>query len=309
MVDYRDPDLILEEIRDLENVIISNKELLKKYPTDLALKLSLDQAEFRKNNLISELQESLQHSRCHTLKYIIDTSVNKINLDIFVNSLESIKKLVDKTFEVMTKKTEQKFDLYFNTVFGSSFGILLSTSYDDKLFGSYYENAFGSVFEMLNAITVEGEDKIHSIIQEKLKGNRKLIRKYSNFFESVSNSLSAVRLEWREPNNNTHKVKIEFDKAKKLYSLFKEHEKHEEEVIELLGFIKGLSLINYTIEFQKSTQQKKEVIKARFDKNMSEAVKTCLDVLSKAKFKVSIELNEITEEEKKKWELLEIQKL
>lgn len=306
MAEYRDPDLILEEIIDLENVIISNKELLRKFPTDLALKSSLDQAEFRKNSLISELQESLQHSHCHILKYIIDTSVKKINLDIFVNSLESLKKLVDKTFEVMSKKTEQKFDLYFNTVFSGSFGILLSTSYDDKLFGS---NAFGSVFEMLNAITVEGEDKIHSIIQEKLKGNRKLIRKYSNFFESVSNSLSAVELEWREPNNNAHKVKIEFDKAKKLYSLFKEYEKHEEEVIELLGFIKGLSLINYTIEFQKSTQQKKEVIKARFNKNMSEAVKSCFDVLSKAKFKVSIELNEITEEEKKKWELLEIQKL
>lgn len=306
MSDYRDPDLIVEEIRDLENVIISNNELLKKYPTDLALKSSLEQAEFRKNNLISELQKSLQHSRCHILKYIIDTSVKKINLDIFVNSLESFKKLVDKTFEVTTKKTEQKFDLYFNTVFSGSFGILLSTSYDDNLFGS---KPFGSVFEILNEITVESEDKIHSIIQEKLKGNRKLIRKYSNFFENVSNSLSAVELEWKEPNYNVHKVKIEFDKAKKLFSLFKEHEKHEEEILDLTGFVKGLSLISYNIEFQKGTQQRKEIIKARFDKNISETVKSCFDMLSKAKFKVSIELNEITEEEKKKWELLEIQKL
>lgn len=309
MIEYRDPDLILDEIRDLENVIITNRDMLKKYPTDLALKSSLDQAEFRKNNLVSELQESIQHSRCHVLKYIIDASVSKINLDVFVNSLESLKRLVDKTFEVVTNKKEQQFELYFNTVFSGSFGILLSTPYDDKLFGSSYENAFGAVFEMLKAITVDSEDKIHTTIQDKLRGNRKLIRKYSNFFESVTNSLNAVELEWREPNKNIHNIKIEFDKAKRLYSLFKEHEKHEEEIVELTGYVKGLSLINYSVEFQKSIQQRKEIIRARFDKKLSEEVKSCLDVLSKAKFKMSIELNEITEEEKKKWELLEIQKI
>ncbi|MCG6553564.1 MAG: hypothetical protein L7F77_14670 [Candidatus Magnetominusculus sp. LBB02] len=56
----RNSGLIREEIRDLEDIINSSIELLTKYPDDFALKLSLEQAQFRKKGLAAELEQSNQ---------------------------------------------------------------------------------------------------------------------------------------------------------------------------------------------------------------------------------------------------------
>ncbi|MBT9167553.1 MAG: hypothetical protein DDT19_00891 [Syntrophomonadaceae bacterium] len=59
MANHEDLNLILEEIRDLEDVILLHKELIEKYPTNnIALRISLEQAELRKNDLVAELRST-----------------------------------------------------------------------------------------------------------------------------------------------------------------------------------------------------------------------------------------------------------
>ena len=125
------------------------------------------------------------------------------------------------------------------------------------------------------------------------------------FFKKIHQNDKKVQIVWTSPISKELKsIIVEPEKAKTLYSRFSQKEKSEE-TVELLGILKGLSLIRYKVEFVKDSEGK-DVITAKFDETLSEEVKDGLDKYVIARFKVSIEFNESKDEEEKKYELVSI---
>lgn len=298
----RTPESISEEIRDLENVIISAKSMLDKYPDDFALQISLDQSQSRKKLLLSELDASLAEHRKHAIKYIIKNNGESVDLDVLINGLSSFKNLLNKTFEVVCSKP---IELRFDAVFSSSFGILLSTPIDQSLLQGDYESGFKTVFETINEIGRDNAD-IHSIVNKKLRGNKRLVKRFSVFFDTIASADKTVEIKWTDHYRTETNVKIDTERASYLYHVFKDHGKVEPEFIDVVGSIKGMSLISGKIEFQRTDGKKKIVYKALFNDEMLSTIKELFNKPSRAVFKIEKEINEITEDEIRRYELVSI---
>lgn len=300
----RKPNIILQEIQDLDSIITNTKELIPKFPDDKLLILTIEQAENRKIYLLQEFEKSLAIHRRHSIKFIFTNVKENLGVESLVGNLQTFKILVDRTFEHILCKKRNKIPIYFNTVFSGSFGIYLSTPYDSEFF-SVHDDAFEFIINTINEILQSEKSKVRDIIKSKFKDDKKLIRKYNNFFKNVVETQESVKIEWKSPNKKEEILNLEYEKAQKLYNLFSEHEKYEEVEIELFGIVKGISLIHYFIEFKKDLLGK-QVIKIRFDKSLSEKVIPTFNMNVIAKITQKIELNEITEEEIKAYSLIDI---
>ena len=108
----RQPEIITREIQDLDKICLNTKELSLQFPNDNILRLNIEQSEFRKENLIIELDESLQFYGRHSLKYIFKDIKEKIHLDILLENLSSFKVLIDKTLEKVTDGKSNHLPIY-----------------------------------------------------------------------------------------------------------------------------------------------------------------------------------------------------
>ncbi|MBO0592866.1 hypothetical protein I2486_15785 [Cellulophaga sp. E16_2] len=301
----RFPEIITREIQNLDKIILSSIELLNQFPTDDILRLNVEQSEFRKSELLIELEKSLEYYGQHSLKYIFQDIQDKIKLETLIDGLNSFKGLIDKTFEKVTNGKQNHLPVYFNTVFSGSYGIQLSTPFEEKILDHDFEKAIGETIEIVSDLISSSEDKIKETLQKDFGHNRTLLNKYSLFFKKIYQSNEPVRIEWKSPISNSKKeIIIEPEKAKFLHSYFSQNDKTEE-TIELIGILKGLSLLRFRVEFLKDVKGK-EVITAQFDEKLSEEVKDSLDKYVIAQFSVKIKYNELKDQEERKYELISI---
>jgi len=301
----RQPELIIKEIHDLEKIRLSAIYLFKQFPDDNILRLNVEQIESRKQLLINELEESLKFYGQHLIKYIFSDIKETIRLETLLEHLNSFKEIIDKTFEKVTFGKQNDLPIYFNTVFSGSYGILLSTPFEEKLLDHDYEKALGQTIEILNDLVNSKDEELDSVIEKDFGENRKLLNNYSFFFKKIYQNDKKIQIIWESPNSKEKKsLIIEPKRAKILHSRFSQKEKSEE-TIELSGILKGLSLIRYKIEFVKDAEGK-DIITAKFDESLSEEVKEALDQYVVARFKVIIECNDTKDEVEKKYELISI---
>jgi len=299
------PEIITREIQNLDRIILSSNELLQQFPQDNILRLNVEQAEFRKNELINELEASLERYGQHSIKYVFAGIKDKIKLEILIDGLNSFKGLIDKTFEKVTNNKNNHLPIFFNTVFSGSYGIQLSTPFEDKLFDHDYEKAINETISIVSDLIESDEQRIKETLEKDFGDNRKLLSKYSLFFNKIQQSNETIRIEWKSPITLEKKeLIIKPEKARLLHNIFNKKEE-KEDTIELFGILKGLSLLRYNVEFLKDVEGK-EVITAKFDEKISEEVKDSLDKYVIARFKVSIKYNELKDEEYKKYELISI---
>jgi hypothetical protein len=301
----RFPEIITREIQNLDKIILSSRELLKQFTNDNILRLNIEQAEHRKSELILELDTSLEYYGQHSLKYIFQGIQDKIKLETLIDGLNSFKGLIDKTFEKVTKGKSNHLPVYFNTVFSGSYGIQLSTPFEEKLLDHDFEKAIGETIGIVSDLISADENQIKETLQKDFGDNRTLLNKYSLFFKKIHQSNEPVKIEWNSPISNTKKeVIVEPEKAKFLHSYFSQNDETQE-TIELLGILKGLSLLRFRVEFLKDVEGK-EVITAKFDEKLSEEVKDSLDRYVIAQFSVTIKYNEVKDQEERKYELITI---
>lgn len=301
----RFPEIITREIQNLDKIILSSIELLNQFPKDDILRLNVEQSEFRKSELLIELETSLQYYGQHSLKYIFQDIQDKIKLETLIDGLNSFKGLIDKTFEKVTKGKHNHLPVYFNTVFSGSYGIQLSTPFEEKLLDHDFEKAIGETIGIVSNLILSSEDQIKETLQRDFGENRTLLNKYSLFFKKIHQSNEPIRIEWKSPITNTKKeIVVEPEKAKFLYSYFSQNDETKE-TIELIGILKGLSLLRFSVEFLKDVEGK-EVITAKFDEKLSEEVKDSLDRYVIAQFSVAIKYNEVKDQEERKYELISI---
>lgn len=301
------PELITREIQDLDKIRLSAIELSMQYPNDNLLRINIEQTETRKQLLINELDESLKFYGKHSIKYIFSDLKETIRLETLLEHLKSFKNLVDKTFEKVTFGKQNNLPINFNTVFSSSYGIQLSTPFEEKLLDHDYEKALGQTIGILSNLIDSSDEELNNVIEKDFGENRKLLNKYSLFFKKIYQYNKKIQIVWDSPITKEIKsLVIEPEKAKVLHSRFSQKE-ISEETIELLGILKGLSLIKFKVEFVKDVEGK-DVITAKFDESLTEEVKDALDKFVIARFKVNIMFNETKDEEEKKYELVSIQR-
>ncbi len=59
MTEPRHPDVVAKELNDVNQLLQQHAEMVEKYPTDSLLRLSYEQFEYRKRQLLKELHLSL----------------------------------------------------------------------------------------------------------------------------------------------------------------------------------------------------------------------------------------------------------
>lgn len=300
------PEIIRREIQNLDKIILSTKDLLLQFPHDDILNLNIEQAEFRKNELFFELENSLEKYGQHSLKYVFNGIQDKIKLELLVDSLNSFKGLIDKTFEKVTSGKSNHLPVYFNTVFSGSYGIQLSTPFEEKLFDHDYEKAIDEMVSIISDLIESEEAIINETLQKKIGENRTLLNKYSLFFKKIHQSNESISIIWKSPISNKKKeISVQPEKAKALFNIISKKEE-KEETLELIGILKGLSLLRYRVEFLKDVEDK-EVIIAKFDESLSEEIKDLIDRSVIAQFNMTTIFNELGDEVEKKYELIAIQ--
>lgn len=299
------PEIITREIQNLDKIVLSSKDLLLQFPNDEILRLNIEQTEFRKSQLLQELENSLDKYGQHSLKYIFKGIQDKIKLETLVDGLSSFKGLIDKTFEKISNGKSNHLPVYFNTVFSGSYGIQLSTPFEEKLFDHDYEKSIDETVTIISDLIQSDENEINQTLQRDFGDNRTLLNKYSLFFKKIHQSNEPVSIIWKSPITQKKKeVTVLPDRAKVLYNIFSKKEE-KEETIELIGILKGLSLLRYRVEFLKDVEGK-DVITAKFDESLSEEVKDSIDRYVIAQFNMTIIYNELKDEEEKKYELISI---
>ncbi|MEX2437985.1 MAG: hypothetical protein WD449_01895 [Candidatus Babeliales bacterium] len=303
----RDPDIITQEIQDLDSIILSANELSNQFPHDNLLRMNVSQSEHRKENLLRELEASLELYGRHSIKYIFKEVSNSIKVETFTDNLNAFKKIIDKTFEKITEGKSNNIPVYINAFFRGSYGIQLTTPFEEELFDQKYDKALNETFTVFLDLVSVDEIQINDVLEKNFGNDRSLLNKYSIFFKKVHQYNKEIHIEWKSPNTKkTLKTSITPEKANSLYNFFSKKESTEEEV-ELLGILKGLSLIRYKVEFI-SDPDGKAFITAKFDEKLTEEVIDSIDKYVYAKFSVTSKYNEAKDQLEKFYELNSIYK-
>ena len=174
------------------------------------------------------------------------------------------------------------------------------------MFHREYDLTFDLVMGTIQQITTMDDDvRASQFIKEATKDDKRLIKRFANFFRALADTHKSIRIDWHSPKQPGRVVELELAQSERLYRLFGEQERFEEEKVQLYGTIKGISLIRFYIEFKQDLKSK-QFIKAHFPEEMAESVKKGMDRLVLAQFNVRSELNEVTEEVVKRYELLSL---
>ncbi len=314
MAEPRESKIILKEISDIDDVIEKGKIALQKFPQDFGIIFMLKQDEARKTQLLEEYRESLSSMRIHVLDFVFEIHDKKIPLPIIIGALQELNQLLNKITEKIINKKFGKIELYLDAIFSGSYGVILSTPWDNKLFDSEYMGSFKILMDSVNQIFQKNNIiSIHDILKDTLKGDHETIRRYKKFFEAVKKTETSIRIKWKNPiEQKEYIARMDYDNLVHICN-FLSVEKPLEEFIDVLGKIKAIDLLQHTIKLQREDigdeierKKIKSIIQSKFQKELENEIKNIIDKSIKVKFKRTIEYNETTEEEIEKWELIKI---
>ena len=302
----RQPNLITREIQDLDKLYLVTQNFSEQFPDDKLLRLNLEQLTYRKKILLAELEQSLLANNQHSLQYIFKDSWGSLPVKTLTTNLSALSRLVDKNLYTATAGKKKHLPLYFNTVFSGSFGLQLSTAPEDKLIDQDYESAVGETIGTLEALTTTDKEELGGLLKQTFAHDAQLLNRFKGFFKTVALNGQEVEIRWASPVTATlQTVSIAPVKAEQLLVLFEQQETSTQE-IELLGIVKGVSLIRYWLEFVRDLEGR-DVIKAKFDKGLTDQVAPCLNRYVLAKFLVTTAFNEAKDEPEHTYELLTVQ--
>lgn len=302
----RIPDLIIDEIRDLNRLIITIKNVYKKSPEDFLLKL-LEEEYSNLNTLKIELKEASQKHRSHLLEYAFD---NVINLKVMSDCLSNINEVIYDTIRHLWQKVDIQFNFQLVGVLTGSFSALLSTCPEEDMFDNLYSESFDFFFDTINELNNHPDDtnKIAIYIKEKFRNNTDLVSKYQKLFENIKNSKKSVTFKWNNLEMKPRNVRVENQKASILSYLLKKRPEIKEEEIELLGTIKAIDLLDSKLGFiQEAIKDFPKKIKGiKFTADLVDDIKEHFDTPCTCLFEKTTKYNEVTGGEKIYWKLLHI---
>lgn len=285
------PEVITREIQNLDKTYLALRRTAGENQEDIALQLTLSGMMHRKRELLAELEQSLITNSRHSLQYIFKTKQEKLEIKALSDNLSSLGRLVDHKLNRATGGKEKHLPIYINTVFSGSFGVQLSTPTESKFLDQDFEKALGGTIDTLSTLVNASIDQIGDIVKQTLANDEPLINHFSSLLKNISLTGEDVEIRWFSPVTSTVKsVAITPSKAVQLRLIFAEHATKEEKVLRS-GIIKGVSLINYTVEFV-GDHPGQNHIKMEFDAALTNVVVEALNRRVTAHLLVATTYNE-----------------
>lgn len=289
------PDFLIARVMEIDDILKLTKRLIAENPDDGALKVSLRQDEAHRVKVVECLHRSLVEYRQHSVSYIFkDATPGAISLDTFLNGLQAFSSLVSSTFKELCGS---RMDLQFNTTFAGSFGVLLSTPFDEQFLESDFDRGLTAVFDTIEKIGEEGTDT-KDLLKKNLKGNRDLIHKFTNFFNGIVKTGSPVEIRWQGlTSDQPRSAFVPIERARRLHDLFAEHAKRDPETLILSGQIKGISLLRNVIDIQymiKGKQKPKTMANIPFSPELTALVKSAFDISATLTIQIDYDYNDLT---------------
>ena len=300
----REPEIIKQELRELELSMTSSKEWLLANSDDKLIQNLITQDEYRKEQLHFELEESYRYYHYHFLKYAIKTE-DSVEISSLNNLLSAFKGVLNTTLEHLRGKNKN-LNLYFDAVYQGSFGILLSTDQDDFLLAGEIEETFSSFFDSIEKLNTY---QLNADVLNIFDKNKPLMRKYRTFYRSITTAESPVEISWGSHlSKSSNKYEINNIKAKNMYKILGDADHPETQEIIESGTIQGISLIDKTLQFVPSKKEGTK-IKLDFSKEFCNQIKSLLGESAKIKYKIVTAYDEVKDRIITTKSLLEFEKI
>jgi hypothetical protein len=302
----RHPNLILEELSDLYELIRENETLLSKYSDKFSLRVRQRNFKEREAYLLIELRNSFERFRFDSFDFIIDGAPvegHRISLSFFGNLMGNLQDIVSSISQSLSGKATFKgaipneilrasqLDLVATGI--GSFRFIVS-SHEPQITDSSAKMAFQRFSDLIEC--EDDRDKIR-VVSDEL--GKRVIIKYRDFLESLYKNKADILLYDKVTTGNFKTQKISSELAKRIYDVILEAENIPEEFFVYKGFMGEISLFYFTFGFL--IEESGTIITGKFDKALVNEVKKRLDTFTTAKFKVSTTINELDFSEKKEW--------
>lgn len=308
--DCRDPSIIQEELSDLETLIRKKETLVSKYPDKYSLKVVYQSLKDREEHLLLELKGSYGRHQMDTFDFVLDGDVvdkHSISLSFFgdfVSYLQDVvasiaQSLIDKPTLKGTISKEilnaSRLDLVATTT--GSFRFVLS-SHQPQLVESIAKKALQQFTNLADC--EDDKDKIKNMTEN--LGIR-AIRKYQNFLEVLYKNNANVKMYDKIVPDGFHTKEITSDMAERIYNVISEVAELPAESFTYYGKLTGVNIRSYTFEFV--LDENNEIIKGTFEYSLADEIKKRLDTNTTIKFNVSTIFEDVFNEEKKEWQIVD----
>lgn len=314
-MDFRDPNLIEEELKDTRELISLNEELLVKFSDeeDPALEFNLDYLKERENELINELNNSNEHYNMDSFIVVINEKNPPLKDVLEVsNSFQELLYPLAKAEKDPVKRNAQipidlknSVTLGLNKALAGSLRLYLKTdplkTDPQKKFVTKLQTAITN----LNKLIECGKDEKLLKEQTKKLGTQS-IDKYKNFLEVLSKKEFDIILFDKDPQNEkfsknlkTQKITQEF--AESTYQVITKTEKPKTEIINLEGELGLIDMFSKTFKIKDSNNKKVQV---KFAEHFTEQIKRRLETTVKVEVEVTKIYHELEDKMEKEMKLI-----
>ena len=306
---YRRPQLISEELSDLQDLIRENEKLILKYQNRFSLKLGLQNLKDREEHLLLELEDSMARFQMDTFYFVLDGDVvdnHRVSLSFFGDLMSTLQEIISSIAQSTIAKPTMKGTIQKSILDASkldlvatapsSFKVVLS-SHEPQLNDSIAKISFQRFHNL-----IECQDNKHTLKEVSEQLGKRTLLKYKNFVELIYKNNAYVKLYEKTAPEEFNVSEISSNLARRIYDVIIEVENFPDETVIFEGVLKGISLVRYNFEFL--IKDSDELITGKFENILIDEVKNRLDMPTIAKFNVNTTLSDITEDEKKEWNLI-----
>lgn len=303
---HRSLKLIKKELKIVDSRIKSKRTLMKKFPEDKGLKLSLMSFEGRKKELLWELSSARKEYNIVTFDMGIYSFDKHISLNVLAdvsNRVDSLIKSLIMSMDGPVKKRSSKlsdlvshFNLRLDSVDIGSLKITLSEAEDTAHFE---ESPLKDALVKLNELIECGDNKELIIQKMEVYGNKPIFQ-YKQLLNSISEHDLTFKLYENIKPDNFETKEIHYRVAEKIYNVI---DTHQDPIIKKFP-TKGVLYLGNSEALTFGIKSGKERYIGTFDEKLKSKVKSHFDEEVTVLIKKTIERNEVEDEDTIIYELL-----
>ena len=306
--EYRTPSLIKEELSDLAELIRETSQLVSLRPEDFVLQQTLHSLKNREETILNELRETYKRLQMDSFDILIEGDVvsgSSISLSFIGKTLASLQGLVTSIARSMREGPTERGAIPLPILEGSRLNLVATCPGSFRIVVSSHRPTIGDSLakeslERFNKLLSSESDK--GLIKDEIRDlGPRVILKYKDFLDTVYKNNANLKFYNKMRPEGFQARQLSSELAKRIYDVIVSEERIPDETLTYRGILKGISLISYTFEFL--TGDGEETIKGTFDRELYSQVKERFDKTCVARFIVTKQICEITEEVKKTWKL------
>ncbi|AKB24059.1 hypothetical protein MSMTP_0590 [Methanosarcina sp. MTP4] len=305
----RRPSIIQEELSELNELIVNKEQLVEKYPDKFSLKIGLYSLKEREEYLLKELEKAYERLNIDTFDFVFDGEIvqkHRISLSFFGKFTSALQEVVTSISQSMIDKPTAKgaipkeicawSQLDLIATAPGSFRMILA-SHQPHLENSIQKKAFCCLNELTDC--EDDKEAIKAISKE--IGIRSM-KKYQNLVEIIYKNNATIKMYDKIVPEGFHTKEITSPLAKRIYDAISDVAEMPDETVTYYGKLTGVNVRSFSFEFV--IEDTNEIITGSFGSSLAEEVKRHLDSIATIEFNVSTVFEDIIEEEKKKWTIV-----